>query len=212
MARRNHIAWIIGIDEVGRGALAGPVTVAAAMFPANVRGRITHIPSRSLKDSKKLSASRREVWARKLTSVTGVAFAIARIYPRGIDRLNISGAANVAASRALFRLLKCHKSLANMQIYLDGGLFLESKEHQRKAVKTGRMHVETVVKGDERIPAVAAASIIAKVSRDRYMARLAKEYPAYGFEIHKGYGTVAHRRAILKNGRCAAHRLTFGVK
>ena len=71
------------------------------------------------------------------------------------------------------------------------------------------MRAKTVIKGDEKFPAVAAASIIAKVSRDRFMTRLARRYPAYGFEVHKGYGTAVHRRAIKKYGPCDAHRLTF---
>jgi ribonuclease HII len=203
---------VVGIDEVGRGALAGPVTVAAAMLATDARGRVIHAPFRSLKDSKKLSAAQREFWAKELKSATGVEFAVARVYQRGIERTNISAAANLAASRALSRLLKDHKLSSHTQVYLDGGLFVGSKKGQQNAVRMGRLRAETVVKGDEKISAIAAASIIAKVSRDGFMTRLAKRHPAYGFEVHKGYGTAAHRRAIKKNGRCAAHRLTFGAK
>ena len=96
------------------------------------------------------------------------------------------------------------------EIYLDGGLFLGSRAAQEGSVKSVR--AKTVIKADENIPAVAAASIIAKVSRDAFMRRLAGRYPAYGFEIHKGYGTAAHLRAIKKNGPCDAHRLTFLTK
>jgi ribonuclease HII len=196
--------WVIGIDEVGRGALAGPVTVAAAMLALDPRGRVAHAPFRTLKDSKKLSAPWREFWATELRGNAGVRFAIARVYPRGIERLNISAAANRAARNAFLHLLKDHKIAPGTAIYLDGGLYLGSKVRQRELA-----NARTVVKGDEKFPAVAAASIIAKVSRDRFMARLAKQYPAYGFDIHKGYGTAAHRRAIKKNGPCDAHRLTF---
>ena len=201
--------WVVGIDEVGRGALAGPVTVAAAMLAIDVRGRITHIPFRRLKDSKKLSAAQREIWAKELMGNTGVRFAVARVYPREIERLNISVAANRAAQRAFLRLCKKNKLSSRTKVYLDGGLFLGSKAYQQKIMAGGMVNAKTIIKGDEKIPAVAAASIIAKVSRDRCMKRLAKEYPQYGFDIHKGYGTVAHFYAIRKNGPCASHRLTF---
>jgi ribonuclease HII len=210
MTGRDRTRWIVGIDEVGRGALAGPVTVAAAMLAIDTHGRIEHAAFRSLKDSKKLSAAQREFWAKELRHNEGVRFAVARIYPRGIERTNISAAANLAASRALSRLLKDHKVPPGTEVYLDGGLFLYNRIRQEKNIST--INAKTVIKADEKITAVAAASVIAKVSRDRFMTRLAARYPQYGFDIHKGYGTVAHRRAIAKNGRCAAHRLTFSVK
>lgn len=209
-APRNRMGCVVGIDEVGRGALAGPVTVVAAMLATDVNGRIAHIPFRSLKDSKKLTATRRAYLAKALANNAGVEFAIARVYPRGIEKMNISAAANLAALRAFSRLLKKHTLPAQAPVRLDGGLFLGSKAHQEKIANT--VDVKTVIKGDEKIPAVAAASIIAKVSRDAFMARLAKKYPYYGFEVHNGYGTATHIRAIEKNGRCAAHRLTFLTK
>ena len=209
MVRRN---WVVGIDEVGRGALAGPVTVAVVALALDARGRIIHAPFRSLKDSKKLSAPRREFWAKELRGNAAVRFAVARVYPRGIERLNIYAAANRAAWSAFSRLLKDHKLPPRTPIYLDGGLFLGGKISQQKAVAAGKISAKTIVKADEKFPVVAAASIIAKVSRDRFMVRLAKRYPAYRFDIHKGYGTAAHIRAIKKNGPCEAHRLTFLAK
>lgn len=211
---RNNIKWMIGIDEVGRGALAGPVTVAAVMLPLDARGRAAHAPFRSLKDSKKLSAAQREFWAKELAANAGVRMAVARVYPRGIERMNISAAANRAAARVLGQLLKNNETALALGagaagIYLDGGLFLKSKIHQQVLAEAIATRVETVVKGDEKIPAVAAASIVAKVSRDAYMRRLAKRYPQYLFDLHKGYGTAAHRRALKKSGPCEAHRLTF---
>ena len=208
--------WVIGIDEVGRGALAGPVLVAAAALAVDSHGRVAHAPFRGLKDSKKLSAPQRELWARELKSSPAARFAIARVYPRGIERLNISGAANRAAASAYAQLLKKHEISARTPVFLDGGLYLGSKARQLSAAtaRAGAKKViaKTVIKGDEKIPAVAAASIIAKVARDAFMARLAAKHPQYGFAIHKGYGTLAHRRAIQKNGPCAAHRLTFLTK
>lgn len=209
MAARRITRWVIGIDEVGRGALAGPVVVAAAALATDAHGRVAHAPFRSLKDSKKLSAPRREFWGKEFRNNAGVWCVVARVYPRGIERLNISGAANRAAQKAFLRLLKDHKLPPTTPVYLDGGLFLGSKKDQQKAVLAGKINAKTVVKADERFPAVAAASIVAKVSRDAFMTRLAKRYPAYGFAVHKGYGTAAHLRALKKSGPCAAHRLTF---
>jgi ribonuclease HII len=194
--------WIIGIDEVGRGALAGPVVVAAAMVAVDGNGYSLHIPFRKLKDSKKLSPAQREQWQNYFAHNPYVRFALARVYPRGIERLNISAAANLAALRAFSRLLKANKLPSNTPVFLDGGLYLGSKAQQPSSATT-------VIKADEKIPAVAAASIVAKVSRDRFMVRLAKKHPGYGFDVHKGYGTTAHFSAIEKNGRCDAHRLTF---
>jgi ribonuclease HII len=207
--------WVVGLDEVGRGALAGPVTVAAAALALDAHGRIAHAPFRRLKDSKKLSASQREFWAKKFRSrvaAGGVHFAVARVYPRGIERTNISAAANRAAQSAFSRLLKKHKFPPQTPVFLDGGLYLGSKARQQKlSAPRGaeKVNAKTVIKADEKISAVAAASIIAKVSRDGYMRRLAKKYPHYGFEVHKGYGTAGHLRAIKKNGSCDVHRLTF---
>jgi ribonuclease HII len=212
MGARGYAKWVVGIDEVGRGALAGPVTVVAAILAVDSRGRIAHAPFRRLKDSKKLSVAQREFWMKEFKGNAGVRFAVARVYPRGIEKLNISAAANRAALRAFSRSLKLHNIPANTQVYLDGGLFLGSRAIQQALVLKGgsaTVNAKTVVKADEKFPAVAAASIIAKISRDRFMVRLARQYPAYGFDVHKGYGTVAHFRAIKKNGPCAAHRLTF---
>jgi ribonuclease HII len=203
MKRLPAQKYIIGLDEVGRGALAGPVVVAAAMVPA---GRF-----RSLKDSKKLKPWQREAWLAYFKKNGEVKFAVARVYPRGIEKLNISGAANRAALQAFERLVK-NVNKAGIKIdsrmatvFLDGGLFLESRIKQ----KNHALRAVTIIKADEKISAVAAASIVAKVTRDRFMVRLAKRYSVYGFEVHKGYGTKVHMAALAKAGPCAAHRLTF---
>jgi ribonuclease HII len=200
--------YAIGIDEVGRGALAGPVVVAAVMVPGGRRGKgiVEAANLGVLKDSKKLSAPRRVAWAKYFRGHRAVDFALARVYPRGIERMNISAAANRAAERALTRLIKKHAHAgATARIFLDGGLFLGSRVHQSARYKKAK----TVIKGDEKIPAIAAASVIAKVARDRFMATLATRHPRYSFEVHKGYGTALHRAAIQKYGPCDAHRLTF---
>ena len=193
--------WIVGIDEVGRGALAGPVVVAAAALPLGQTVRNRGLGT--LKDSKKLTARQREAWAGYFYGSTDgggfrVPFALARVYPRQIEKRNISKAANLAAKRAFVRLA-ASKNIK--KVFLDGGLFIGNGSPPRYA--------KTIVKGDLKIAAIKIASIIAKVHRDRLMRRLAKKYPRYGLEVHKGYGTQAHRRAIKKYGPCPAHRLTF---
>ena len=197
---------VIGIDEVGRGSLAGPVVVAAAMVTCPPRVFSSASVRRALgilKDSKKLSAAQRERWYGYFAAHPSVSFAVARVYPRQIEKRNISGAANLAAARAYKKLLARNggASAIPYAVFLDGGLFLGSKAKQGNA--------KTVIKGDEKIPAVAIASIIAKVNRDRFMVKLAKQYPAYGFEVHKGYGTKKHREALRAIGLSSAHRRTF---
>ena len=190
---------VVGIDEVGRGCLAGPVVVAAAL----VRGSVRNKKLGRLKDSKKFTARQRAAWFAYFRNNSQISYAVARVYPRQIEALNISRAANLAAHRAFVRLTKQDGlSKRTVTIFLDGGLFLKNKQSQPK-------NARTVIKGDEKIPAVAIASIIAKVTRDAFMERLGKKYPAYGFAIHKGYGTAAHRAAIAAHGPIAAHRLTF---
>ncbi|HUX35891.1 MAG TPA: ribonuclease HII [Candidatus Paceibacterota bacterium] len=191
--------YIIGIDEVGRGALAGPVVVAAVCLPANLR--ISQKKLGTLKDSKKLSPKMRKLWTEYFKSVKKISYKVAGVHPRAIERINISQAANRAASRASDRLID---SLGlppdNFKIFLDGGLFIKNGEEYG---------AKTVIKGDEKITAVKAASIIAKVRRDKYMEKLSRKHPAYGFEVHKGYGTRAHMNAIRKYGPSEVHRLTF---
>lgn len=201
--------WVIGIDEVGRGALAGPVLVVAALVPARRDAWLPRAAARALgplKDSKKLAPAVREAWCAYFEGSGAVHFAAARVYPRGIEQLNVSGAANRAAGRAIAALAARYGiDLSRTRIFLDGGLFIGSRAAQKRDFP----HAVTAAKADEKVPAVAAASVIAKVARDRFMAKLARRYPAYGFEAHKGYGTAAHRAAIAHVGPCEIHRLTF---
>lgn len=192
--------YIVGIDEVGRGSLAGPVTVVAACINSNTR--IVNRALGKLRDSKKLTAKQREAWFKYFQNHPELDYVLARVYPRAIERMNISRAANKAALTAYTRLIAASKKrIRKHKIYLDGGLFLGNGEQPQNA--------KTVIKGDEKIKVIAVASIIAKVSRDRAITRLAKNYPQYGLEIHKGYGTKKHLRAIKKYGPSEAHRLTF---
>src|SRR3990167_1583470 len=225
--------YIIGIDEVGRGALAGPVVVAAVCFPTGLK--ISNRKLGALKDSKKLSPKLRGLWVEHFKSIPEISYKTARVYPRAIEKINISQAANRAASSASRRVIKSlqhsnilphsrrasdglGKNVGMFRIFLDGGLYLVNKSESpliasRKDAKNfrkdsrfvSRYLASTVVRGDEKITAVKAASIIAKVQRDRYMEKLSKKHPRYGFEIHKGYGTKRHLKAIRRHGPSEVH-------
>ncbi len=194
--------YIIGLDEVGRGALAGPVTVGAVILKRGARPEAISggLP---LRDSKKLSASQRERWVKSLEKSCFAPYAVASASSKEVDRLNVSRAANLAAGRAVRKLAERHKiDLRKAKIFLDGGLFL--KEGSVKFAS-----VRTIVKGDEKIKAIALASIVAKVHRDRLMTKKHSRYPVYGFKRHKGYGTSAHIRLVKRYGLSPLHRKTF---
>src|SRR3990167_3679950 len=168
---------IVGIDEAGRGPLAGPVVVAGGKIRSAKTAKRLFA---GIRDSKKLSAKKREEWFSVLASRPEIEYAVARVWPAVIDRMNISRAANLAARRAHWKL---SRGRGGIYALLDGGLYLPDSILQ-----------ETIIKGDEKIPLIAAASIIAKVTRDRIMVRLHRKYPEYRFDLHKGYGTELHRR------------------
>lgn len=195
--------YLIGIDEVGRGPLAGPVVLGVVAIPQNFR-----LKNRKLgiiKDSKKISETQREKWYDYFINEKQILFSVARVYPSQIDAINISRAANRAALRAYKKLVSRDRSLNNNhRVLLDGGLYLGNKGLSKE-----KYGAKTVIKGDEKHLPIMMASIIAKVTRDRYMVRLAKKYPGYGFELHKGYGTATHLAAIRKKGPTPAHRMSF---
>ena len=176
---------ICGVDEAGRGPLAGPVCAAAVILPKNVE-----IPG--LNDSKKLSDKRR----RELFPVikeTAVAYGIAMVDHAEIDRINILQATYEAMRQAIAQLsVKPDLALVDGTRSADFGV-----------------KVETVVHGDSLSASIAAASVLAKVTRDDYMLEMAQQYPGYGFEIHKGYGTKAHYEALRQLGASAIHRMSF---
>lgn len=201
-----HFKYLIGIDEAGRGPLAGPLVVAGVRLrtPAttsNAKFKIKNEKLRNIfngiKDSKKLSAKRREEWFKILTGDPCVKWAVAKISPKVIDKINIAKSANLGAKR-VFQKLSGGKSCYAL---LDGSLYLPK-----------HINYKTIIKGDEKIPIISAASIIAKVTRDRIMARLHKKYPLYGFDAHKGYGTKFHYGAIKKLGLLNIHRRSFNLK
>lgn len=176
---------IAGIDEAGRGPLAGPVCAAAVILPANVE-----IPG--LNDSKKLSDKRR----RELVPVikeTALAYGIAFADEKEIDEINILQATFLAMERAIAQL-----KIKPDYLLIDGN-----------RQKDFGIPAETVVKGDSLSASIAAASVLAKVTRDDLMLEMAEKYPQYSFEIHKGYGTKAHYCALREHGPCPLHRMTF---
>lgn len=188
--------YTIGIDEVGRGPLAGPVVVTALALPAGIRLSDSKLP---LRDSKRLSAAQREAWHAWIKKHTKIVYATSYAYTKAIDRLNISRVANIAAYRAYSHvMIKLKADNGELKAMLDAGISLPA-------------HIpnESIVKGDEKVPAITLASIVAKVSRDRAMRRLHAIFPTYGFAENKGYGTRGHIEAIRKLGACPHHRLTF---
>ncbi|MDD5547540.1 MAG: ribonuclease HII [Candidatus Pacebacteria bacterium] len=186
--------YIIGIDEVGRGPLAGPVAVCALALPEGLK-----IKKTGLKDSKKLSAKQREEWLEYIKKCPQIFYAVSRVYPNIIDKINISQAANLAANRSLEKLFGTYKlNYKKCRVLLDGGLFVSEKYKAR-----------TIIKGDEKITAIKLASIAAKVDRDGLLEKYAEKFKKYGFDMHKGYGTKHHIKIIKKHGPLKIHRLTF---
>lgn len=174
-----------GVDEAGRGPLAGSVCAAAVILPEGLV-----LPG--LNDSKKLSEKKREALF-DLICENAVAYGIAFATVEEIEAINIKNAAYLAMDRAIARL-----SVKPALALVDG--------NDKNALAVPSIKV---IKGDARCASIAAASILAKVSRDRYMVELSKEYPGYGFEKHKGYGTAAHYAAIRELGPSPIHRPTF---
>lgn len=204
--------YVIGIDEVGRGPLAGPVTVAAVVIPKDLRFKKKDLRT-PLKDSKKLSPKQREIWFRYARGHPDISYAISSVSPSVIDKINISKAANLAATRALEKVIaNCRLQIKNCKIFLDGGLHINKSMTNNLKLTTKNSKLKTLVRGDEKIPAIMLASIVAKVTRDRKMKKLHLEYPNYDFINNVGYGTKKHRRAIRKHGLSPIHRKSFKLK
>lgn len=176
---------ICGVDEAGRGPLAGPVCAAAVILPANAE-----IPG--LNDSKKLTDKRRrELYP--IIKEKAIAYGIAFADEKEIDEINIL--------QATFRTME--RAVAQLNTKPDFVLVDGNK------LPVLDVPAEAIVQGDSRSASIAAASILAKVTRDDLMLELAKTYPQYGFDIHKGYGTKAHYEALRNHGACPVHRLSF---
>jgi len=199
LKKQTKIAF--GVDEVGRGCLGGPVfacalTKSGEQFCRHSErvGRAKNLDSR---DSKKLNAKQREEIYKILKADPDIVWGIGRVGERVIDKINILQATKLAMIKAVKNLEKKIGKQANM-LLIDGNFGIDIKRPQ-----------QSIVKGDEKIPLIALASIVAKVHRDRLMVKLHKSYPQYGFDKHKGYGTKQHLIALANFGVCKIHRVSF---
>ena len=188
--RYDHI---IGVDEAGRGCLAGPVYVCAVVCPGSRFNELKHIEN--LTDSKRLSSGQRDRVLEAMLCM-GISYRISVVNHQIIDQINILQAARLGMKRAVAKLELSKK--ASPVVAVDGNQAIETDYPQL-----------TIVKGDLKFKTIAAASIFAKVFRDRFMRAVAKKWPCYGFEKHKGYPAAVHKKAIEEHGPCPIHRLTF---
>ena len=189
-----------GIDEVGRGPLAGPVVAAAACFTtSHTRSKISlaGLKLHGVKDSKKLSAKQREEYYQMFLKHPQIQWGIGKASEKVIDRINIHQATKLAMARAV-QALQCKLKETKFTLVIDGTFTIDSPLPQK-----------AIIKADETVLVCSIASIIAKVTRDRAMVRYHKQYPRYGFDQHKGYGTQHHVKMLKRYGPCAIHRTTF---
>lgn len=184
------LQYIAGVDEVGRGPLAGPVVCAAVIMPLDDESIIVGVD-----DSKKLSAKKRETLAEEIKK-RALAYTIVEVSEQEIDEINILEATKLGMKKALETL-----EIAPQSVLTDGNMTLNIDFPQK-----------SVIGGDALCYSIGAASIIAKVYRDKMMDDYAKEYPQYAFDSNKGYGTAAHIQAIKEYGLCPIHRRTFTKK
>lgn len=184
--KKEGFCRIAGVDEAGRGPLAGPVVAAACILP--VGRSFAH-----LNDSKQLSAALREQLYQELTQTPHLLYGIGVVDPLAIDQINILQATFLAMQKAVRAL-----AMAPDYLLIDGN-----------QTPSFEIPIECLVRGDALSVSIAAASILAKVTRDRMMAECDSQWPQYGFKKHKGYGTKAHLEAIRIHGPCPVHRTSF---
>ncbi len=205
---KTGIKYLIGIDEVGRGPLAGPVTVCACLVPfvagdkksnALVR-ELSKEKIRKLTDSKGMKEKDRELWNELIRNRSEIFFQIKNATARQIDKKGIAVCIKRLLNDCLKSLLKKNNIMTSeCLVLLDGGL---------KAPEEF-INQETHIKGDTLFPIISFASILAKVHRDSYMKKLCLKHEEYGFDMHKGYGTLGHRNMIKRHGLCCQHRKSF---
>ena len=193
---KHKPALLVGVDEAGRGPLAGPVTACAAWVPVSAHELLSPL----VDDSKKLSPLKRQR-ALKLMAESGVRFGFGFALPAEIDRVNILEATFNAMGAAVRRLL------SQLNVPPAGALLLVDGPYPVKRVEGCAQR--PVIDGDAKSISIAAASIFAKVLRDRWLEALELRHPGYGFSGHKGYGTTAHLAALNRLGPCPEHRLSF---
>jgi ribonuclease HII len=180
----NRVMVTIGVDEVGRGCWAGPLVAAAVILPAPLPG---------LKDSKLLSKAQREILNQKVMS-SAAAYGIGWVEAEEVDSLGLTAAVRLAMERALMEVV-----LPYDELIIDGSYNFFAANPKARAI----------IRADQTVPAVSAASIIAKVARDRRMRELAHDYPDYGFDKHVGYGTRLHRERLELYGVSQLHRRSY---
>ncbi len=187
------VRHIVGIDEAGRGPLAGPVAVGAVCCDIDVD--TTHL-LHGIRDSKKLTPKARDLWYERISGESHLRSAVACTGPAVVDRRGIQHAIASALKRVLAQL---NVDPQKTMVLMDGGLVAPEVY----------MHQRSIVHGDALEPLISAASVMAKVTRDRHMLRVDSRYPVYGFRSHKGYGTRRHMDALHRYGMCPEHRKTF---
>ena len=227
---KKGIKRVICMDEAGRGPLAGPVVAAAVMLNSKFKMQNAKLKFKiqNLRDSKKLTAKQREEWYKILTKNPQIEWGVGRVSEKVIDKINILEATKLAMEKALNNLRKkirkklClkdrdfydrgkhgqHHSLTDTLI-LDGNFTLPTEALARAGISSNTPQ-KSIVKADEKVFSCAAASILAKVTRDRIMMCYHKKYPKYRFDLHKGYPTKFHLKMLKKYGPCKIHRKSFG--
>jgi ribonuclease HII len=189
---KNGLKRVAGLDEAGRGPLAGPVT-AAAVIILNAKYKILATKLKEVNDSKKLSPKKREELYWLIVKNKNIDWAVGIISEKVIDKINILNATKLAMLKAVKKLGREPDFLV-----LDGNMKLKSEIAQK-----------SIIKADAKVFSVAAASILAKVTRDRIMLAYHKKYPQYRFDLHKGYGTKLHAALLKQYGPCKIHRRSF---
>ncbi len=192
--------YIIGVDEAGRGPLAGPVAVGVSLIPKSTsRAVFSQLKKAGLNDSKQVKEVGREKLFEMISEMQKegkLKFAVALVSADIISKKGIVFAIKNGIQKC-FKKLDVHKLCEKSILEMDGALKIPEGDWKKASV---------IIKGDSIKPSIMIASIVAKVTRDRHMKKLAKKYPAYGFDIHKGYGTKKHKEALVLNGLCAEHR------
>lgn len=208
----SRIRFIVGIDEAGRGPLAGPVSVGAVvvsadevgakksnLFSLKLSAKFNHLFFNGVKDSKMLTALSRDKWFEKIKTAKKegtLDYCVSCVGSKIIDGKGIVFAIRRAVKRSLEKLaVPPHQTL----VLLDGSL--SAPKHF--------LFQKTIIRGDQTVPIISMASIAAKVVRDKKMMRISKKFPDFGFDVHKGYGTLSHRQKIRKHGPCEIHRRSF---
>ena len=194
--------YIIGVDEVGRGPLAGPVTVGLVGYEVAHEKIVTALFS-GIRDSKKFSPKQRARWAKRIQDISSLGLLrimLVSAPAHTIDKSGINPTIRASIAKGLLAFEERFLFVpTETRVMLDGGL--RAPAHY--------IAQETIIRGDESVPVIAAASIVAKVARDAYMDKLDTKYPLYQFVRHKGYGTSVHQEAISKHGLSPVHRASF---